>query len=369
MNSVQRITIAVAAFVLAFSARSQAAHFEIVPEEKTVLADDSDGIVMAEYARRARDSMTKEKPRTAAVELRRVAALAGRVADSSSGETRDALRAIQSQALKLAYGAETRPDAALRPIREFAVRTENFLEGERAVLEAKDALSRDDMEGVRAWLAVAAQQMERRAQRTGRDRGSQFEDIARDIRDLLEAPDALGSASAGASISGLVKTIRELATPPSGAAKETTSRTSTKVSRTPSRESDAYDQESFGTESSGTGSSSRSRTPEYGSDDSRSDNSKTSAADSSKKQVKGKGRPTKSSSKTTESRKSDRGKSNERESDLSDTPDSVTPPDDRDTNRRETEKSRFDDSSTSDSESLDSPPPDTRQGKDAARDP
>jgi hypothetical protein len=357
-----KVTVVATAIVFLLGARSQAIRFEIVPDEKTVLCDDSEAIVMAEYARRARDSMAKEKPRTAAAELRRVAAMAGRGAESSSGEARDALRAIQNQALKLAYDAETRPDAAARPIRDFTVRTENFLEGERSLLEAKDALTRGDVAATSALLTVAAQQLDRRAQRGGKERGAQFADIAGEIRGLVEETGALGSARAPDRIADLVKTVREIASSQLKPAKKAAISTESEYSTDLSREGNAYEPPPLGRKSAGTGRSSLSESSGYGfgkKADTRRPSA--SASGSSKKTTKGTKKTSRPPAKTTESYESEQDESGTSRSDGSDRSDESTDEFSRTSSKKNrssdslSTESRSDDSATSEPESSDLP--------------
>lgn len=187
-----------------------AIRYEVVPDEGTIIWDDSRAIVMGEYAKRARESMAAKKPLTAAAQLRRVADLARSAADSASGQARRSLLGVWKQALRLAYAAETRSDSALRRIREFASRLDNFIGGEWALLEAKHAVRRGDRNTAAVFLKMAAQQLERRAGRLGKVRGVPFELAAGEVRDLLSELDQTNSAVAESKLAELIKTARDL---------------------------------------------------------------------------------------------------------------------------------------------------------------
>ena len=337
----------------------QALRYEIIPEENTIVSDDSDAIVMAEYLRRVRDSLANEKPRTAAAELRRVAALAGRAADSSSGESRDALKAIQTQALKLAYAAETNSESAARQIRDLAARTENFIEGEWVILEAKQAFTRGDMEAARILLTLAAQQMERRAQRSPKDRGSKVEDVARTIRDFLEEQDALKSGTAGRRIGEFAKAVRGLVPTEAKTSKLAASASSLESSEESSAETSSLGAEESSTansdESSGLGlSSSKSSGLRFG----KSDTSRSGSKQKPSKGKKGGSKPgapargsygSRSSDRESKSLSASETQSDEMKSQDSET--SSTEPSDT-----ESLKAQSPDSSTSNSKSSKSPP-------------
>jgi len=239
--------VTVAALLLLATSSFAAGRYEVVAEENTILCDDSDAILMGEYVRRARDSMTKTKPRTAAAQLRRVAALAGRAADATSGEARDVLKSIQNQALKLAYAAETNSESAGRQVRDFAARTENFLEGEWSLLESKQALTRGDLDTAKILLTLSAQQIERRAVRAPKGRATRFEYLARDFEDLLKDKDALKSATAMTRLNDLIKAVHALASPE---VKPTKTETPYDYSEYPSRGTESYGKGLYGSEKS-----------------------------------------------------------------------------------------------------------------------
>lgn len=199
-----------AALLVVAASRGQAIRYEIVPEDETILFDDAEAIVMEEYVKRAHESIEKDKRRTAAAQLRRVAFRAGRAADLASGEARDALLAAKSEAQRLAYAAETRSDSAKRRIGEFAKRMENFISGEWVLLEAKHWLARGDYDRAKTFLTVANQQLTRRAKRTGKDEGKPFEEAGKSIGDFLKELDSLDAAQAATDIADLIKTAREL---------------------------------------------------------------------------------------------------------------------------------------------------------------
>jgi hypothetical protein len=340
MNANIRWIIVAMGLLLLPAVGPQALRYEIIAEEDTILCDDTDAIVMDEYLRRVRDSLVKEKPRTAAAELRRVAVLAGRAADSSSGEARDVLKVIQSQALKLAYAAETNSESAARQIREFALRTENFIEGEWTILEAKRALARGDIEATRVLLAVAAQQMERRAQRTAKDRGSKFEDVAREIRGFLKEQDALKSAGAGQRIADLATAAHDLASTGSRQSKSFASETSSEYSEYPTTETSPET-----TEEPSISKSYDSNSYRFESRDSRSGKSSASGSGTKKKPSQGRKGPSKSKSSGSKS-------SDVRSSDDS----SDTKSEDSSASETKSYDSKSSDSDTSSSESSESTP-------------
>jgi len=340
MNSAMKWLLVAAGSLLMPAISPQAVRYESIPEENTILCDDSDAIVMQEYLRRVRDSLTKQKPRTAAAELRRVGSLAGRAADSTAGETRDVLKTIQSQALKLAYALESGSDSAVRQTREFAMRTENFLEGEWTMLEAKQALVRGDTETAKVLLTVAAQQMERRAQRAPKGRGTKFEGLASDIRYLLKERDALKSSDAGRRIADLIKATHDLASTEPARGKSTTTETFPAYSAYSSEGTSSYGKDAYGTDRSW---SSKSYDAEsYGS---RSGESKTSRPGPKKKPAREKKDSLPTRPYTTESYASPSIESRSEDSSTSKTePYESTPSD------TETSSSRSSDSKPSDAE-------------------
>jgi hypothetical protein len=328
-----------AAMLLLPAAAPLALRYEAIPEENTVICDDTDAIVITEYLRRVRESLGKDKPRTIAAELRRVAALTGRAADSSSGEARDVLKTIQSQALKLAYAAETNAESAARQIREFAARTENFLEGEWVLLEARQALTRGDVETARILLTVAAQQMERRTQRAPKERGAKFEDIARELRGFLEEQDALKSGEASRRIADFAKSVRDLA-----AAEPKAGKSSDKTLGFGTSEDSAAGASSFGT---GRFSTSKSYdSSDFGSYGSKSSGSRAGKSETAGSGAKRKGTPGKKT--TAKSGKSARSPYVSRSSDLESKDTSAESKD----SSTETETLKSSDTETSPSDSL-----------------
>jgi len=188
--------------------------YEVVPEENTILWDDTEAVLMAEYMRRARETLAAQKPRTAAAYLRRVALLARRAAGRSSADAADALVSIGAQASRLAYDVETLSDSASRRLKEFASRLDNFLGGEWALLEAGHRLALGDTKRAGVFLTIAVQQMERRARRTGKVRGEPFEKAAERIEAFLESFESLEAESAEQHLAALVETARKLAPAP-----------------------------------------------------------------------------------------------------------------------------------------------------------
>lgn len=195
---------------LIIGSNAEATRYEVVPEDETIIVDDADAVLMQEYVKRARESMSNEKRRTAAVWLRRVAALANGAADTASGDARTALVAIAKEAQRLAYAAETRSDSAERRIGEFADRTENFTDGEWGLLEAKNCLARGDEKTAAVFLKLTGQQLARRAHRYGKDRGKPFEKATSEVESLLERLDLLEALEATQEVDDLIKIAREL---------------------------------------------------------------------------------------------------------------------------------------------------------------
>jgi hypothetical protein len=209
MKNPMTVVTALGGLLLILAAATPMNRYETVEDEETVLVPDADTILVREYLRRARESIEDEKPLTAAAQLRRAATSSGRAADSARGEARRALEAIRSQALKLAYAAETRSDSAERRIGEFSVRTDNLLQGELMALEAKEALARGDRKAARMCLKVAAQQIDRRALRAD-EYSWDLTDAARDVRRLLDGLETTDLQRAQEQVADLVKTARDL---------------------------------------------------------------------------------------------------------------------------------------------------------------